>query len=175
VNLLARALVVIAALLPPAGATTITILSADNISQATAERNAWLTQTFGASAGPKPIDVDLENQAPHGKSDVQTLSLLTSFHSLYFFMTGVESNLQIRTGDGTKAKVHGDDEGFYFVGITSSAAIGSIEWSGREEFNLRSFGVPRTPGPAAEPATWLCIAIGLVAITLRCRVPCAPS
>lgn len=154
-GLCARVLVVIGALLPPLGATTITILPATTITQATAERDAWLVANFGPGTIADPVDVDIE----HGK-DVR--SLLTSFHSLFFFMTGVDGNVQIRTADGTKAIVHGGDDGLYFIGITSSTAIESIEWRGHSDFGLQDFGIPRETAPAPELTTYLAVASGLM-------------
>lgn len=175
VSLSARSLVLIAALLPSAGATTITILPADNLSQAIAERNSWLTQTFGAGATADPVNVNLQDQSPHGRSDVTKFELLTSFQSLYFFMTGVDGNVQIRTADGTSASIHDGDGGIYFVGINSTTTIQSIQWSSNEDFKLKNFGTPRLPGDAPEPRTWLAVATGVIAITRRYRVPFVPS
>ena len=76
---------------------------------------------------PNPVQVDVDNITPR-KSEVEILQLLTSFHSLYFFITGVEGNIQLRTADGTTALIHDGDDAIYFVGITSSTAIESIQW-----------------------------------------------
>ena len=122
VSLFARSLVLIAAWLPFARATTITIMPATNVSQAASERDAWLAATFGTGTKPHRVEVDVDRLPSHGNSDVTKFQLLTSFYSLYFFMTGVDANVQIQTADGTKAHVHpADDDGLYFVGITSSA------------------------------------------------------
>jgi len=165
VSIPARSIVLIAALLTSAGATTITVLPADNITQAVAETNTWLTETFGAGTAPDPVNVDIGNLTP-GKSKVERLQLITAFHSIYFFMTGVDGNVQIQTADGTSAHVHAGDGGLYFVGINSTTSIGSIQWWSRDGLGLKDFGIPQMPGAAPEPATWLCIAMGLIAITL---------
>jgi hypothetical protein len=174
VSLSARTIVLIAALLPSAAATTITILPATNIAQATAERNSWLTETFGAGTTANPVRVDIDNITP-GKSEVEVLQLLTSLHSLYFFLTAVEGNIQIRTADGTTALIHDGDDGLYFIGITSTTAIGSIQWRSQDGLELYDFGTPRAPNTTPEPATSLSILAGLVLIMRRCRAPSAPS
>ena len=161
----ARSLILIAALLPSARATSITLLPATTIAQATTERNTWLTETFGTGTTPNPIQADIDKVNPE-RSETTILQLLTSFHSLYFFMTGVDANLQIRTADGTKAYVHSDDSDVYFVGITSSNALGSIQWRSSDSFRLIDFGVPQKPAQAPEPATALAAATGLVLMML---------
>ena len=160
----ARSIVLIAALLPAAGATTITILPAANMAQATAEETAWLVLNFGPGTTVKPISVDIDPIG--GKGETNKLQLLTSLHSLYFFMSSFEDNMQIRTADGTKAHVQDDDAALYFVGITSSTPIGSIQWSSHGSFVLKDFGTPDGPAPAPEAATWLAVALGLVMIKL---------
>ena len=155
----ARALVAISSLLPPVGATSITVMPAINLTQATAERDAWLTTNFGPGTTAAPVDVDIEE----GKN---VRRLLTSLHSLFFFMTGVDGNVQIRTADGAKATIHAGDEGLYFVGITSSTAIESIEWRGHSDFALENFGIPRETTPAPELATYLAVASGLMMLVV---------
>jgi hypothetical protein len=174
VHISARSIVLLAAVLPAARATTITILPANNIAQATAERNDWLTETFGPGTTAQPVQVDIDNMSPR-ESEALILQLLTSFHSLYFFITGAESSVRIRTADGSIAYTRARDDGIYFVGITSSTAIGSIQWRSQDEFRLVNFGIPKPPTAAPEPATWLLIATGVAAIIRRCRVPSAPS
>jgi hypothetical protein len=173
VSLSARSFVLIAALLPAAGATTITILPAANMAQASADITSWLIQNFGPGTTAKPVHVDVDPIG--GKGEIKKFQLLTSLHSLYFLMSDFEDNMQIRTADGTKAHVHRGDDGLYFVGITSSTAIGSIQWQGPGNFVLKDFGTPGGPTPAPEPATWLAVATGLIAIKRRYRVPSAPS
>jgi hypothetical protein len=170
VSLFARSIVLIVALLPMAGATTITILPAASLTQATADRDSWLSQTFGAGTIANPIEVSINRGW-----DFRTVQLLTSFHSLYFFMTGVDGNIQLQTGDKTTAYIHDGDDGIYFVGITSPTAIGFVQWNGKDVFGLEDFGTPRTPAATPEPASWLCIATGLAGITRRYRVPSSPS
>ena len=172
-SLSARSIVLITALLPAAGATTITILPAADVAQASADITSWLILNFGPGTTAKPVQVDLDPIS--GKGETKKLQLLTSLHSLYFLMSGFEDNMQIRTADGTSARVHNGDEGLYFVGITSSTAIGSIQWQGPGNFVLKDFGTPGGPTPAPEPATWLAVATGLIAIKRRYRVPSAPS
>lgn len=174
VSLSARSFVLIAALLPSAGATTITILPAINIGQATAETNAWLTQTFGAGTMPNRVQVDVDT-SPGKNRGVIKLELLTSFNSLYFFITGLEGNVEIQTADGTTARIHDGDDGLYFVGITSARAIGSIQWQSHDSFVLKDFGTPKRPADAPEPLSWLFVSTGLAAIRRRCRAPSAPS
>ena len=143
------------------------------MAEATADINSWLILNFGPGTTAKPIHVDIDPTS--GKGESKKLQLLTSLHSLYFLMSGLEDNIQIRTADGTKAQVHDGDAGLYFVGISSSTAIGSIQWQGHGSFVLKDFGTPGGPAPAPEPATWLAVATGLIAIKRRCRVPSAPS
>lgn len=169
----ARSIVLISALLRLAHATTITILPATNIAQATTDRNTWLVETFGSGTKPDPVQVDIDNVSPQ-KSEVKTLQLLTSFHSLYFFLTGVESNVQIRTGDGTITRVHDGDNSIYFVGIASSTAIGSLQWRSSDSFELSDFGVPQTPAQAPEPAITLLTATGLILMRLLWKRPSRP-
>ena len=171
----ARSIVLMTAWLPSVGATTITILPAANIGQAITDRNSWLSQTFDAETTANPIQVHISGTTPGKRKDFGTLELLTSFHSLYFFMTGVDGNTGIRTADGTTARVRDGDDGLYFVGITSSTAIGFIRWRSNGDLRLGDFGTPRSPGATPEPATWLCIATGLSAIMRRYKAPSAPS
>jgi hypothetical protein len=173
VSLSARLIVLIAALLPAAGATTITILPVANMAQATADTNSWLILNFGPGTTSKPIRVDIDPIG--GKGENTKLQLLTSLHSLYFLMTGFDDNLQIRTADGTHAQVHDGDAGLYFVGITSSTVIGYIQWQGHDRFLLKDFGTSQDPPAAPEPGTWLAVATGLIAIKRRYRAPSAPS
>lgn len=170
----ARSIVLIAALLPAAGATTITILPAANMAQATADINSWLVLNFGPGTTAKPIQPQIEDVTPGKSNGVVKLQLLTSLHSLYFLMSGFEDNIQIRTADGTKAQVHEGDDRLYFVGITSSTAIGFIQWQGHDRFVLKDFGTSQGPPAAPEPATWLAVATGLIAIKRRYRAPSAP-
>ena len=44
-------------------------------------------------------------------------------------MTAVPCNIRLRPADETIAHVHGEDNALYFVGITSSTALGSIEYT----------------------------------------------
>jgi len=171
VSFSARLIVLIAALLPSAGATTITVLPADNMTQANAERNSWLSQNFGAGATANPIQAQVNNIGHDGAINLQ---LLTSLYCLYFLMSDVEGNIQIKTADGTTANVYDANNGFYFVGITSWRLL-SIQWQSDHDFTLDNFGIPHESPPTPEPATWLCMATGLAAITLRCKVPSAPS
>ncbi len=151
-----------ALLLTPAGATTVKILPATTLSEAIAERNSWLVQEFGPGTTASPIDVHVtEDEDSEG---VERLTFLTSLSSLYFFMTNVDDNIQIRTADGTKAHVHGKDGGLYFVGITSATEIGSIEWKGHDDFGLTDFGIPGHTADTPEPATWLLLATGLALV-----------
>jgi hypothetical protein len=173
VSLSARSIVLIAALLPAAGATTITILPAANMAQASADITSWLILNFGPGTTGKPVHVDIDPIG--GNGETKKLALLTSLHSLYFLMSGFEDNMQIQTADGTKAYVHDGDEGLYFVGITSSTPIASIQWSSHGSFVLSNFGSPEGPAAAPELATWLSVATGLIAIKRRYRVPSAPS
>ena len=173
-SLSARAVAVLAVLLPSLGATTITVLPALTIAQATEERDSWLSENFGPGTTAQSIEPNL--QQSRGK-----LQLLTSFYNLFFFMTDLEGTVLIRTADGTSAHVHGNDSGVYFVGITSSASIGSVEWRGNKDFELTGFGIPQEPNP--EPATWLVVASGLALMlvlgrfrfTRRYKGPSAPS
>ncbi len=174
VSLSARSIVLIAALLPSAGATTITVLPANNIIQGAVERNLWLTETFGAGTTANPARVDIVNLTP-GRSQVEVLDLLTSFNGLYFFITGVEGNIQLRTANGATAVIHDGDDGIYFVGIASSTAIGYIQLQSRDGIELYGFGTPREPTATPEPATSICVLAGLAAIKRRCRAPSAPS
>jgi hypothetical protein len=173
VSLSARSFVLIAALLPAAGATTITILPAANMAQASADITSWLILNFGPGTTAKPVHVDVDPIS--GKGETKKLQLLTSLHSLYFLMSDFEDNMQIRTADGTKAHVHDGDDGLYFVGITSSTTIGYIQWQGPDSFVLKGFGTPGGPAATPEPATWVAVATGLIAIKRRYRVPSAPS
>jgi hypothetical protein len=173
VSLSARSLVLIAALLPAAGATTITILPAANMAQASADITSWLIQNFGPGSTAKPVHVDVDPIS--GKGETKKLQLLTSLHSLYFLMSDFGDNMQIRTADGTKAHLHDGDDGLYFVGITSSTAIGYIQWQGSDSFVLKGFGTPGGPAATPEPATWVAVATGLIAIKRRYRAPSAPS
>jgi hypothetical protein len=167
VRIIARSIVLIAALLPSAGATTITILPAENLAQAFTERNSWLTASFGAGTTANPIDPRIDNVTPGDSNGVVKLQLLTSLQSLYFFITGVEKNMQIRTADGASTQVHDGDDTLYFVGITSSRAIESIQWQNHGNFVLEDFGVPQEPASSPEPTSWLCLATGLFVITVR--------
>ena len=170
-----RSVVLIAALLPAASATSITILPAANIAQATADETAWLVLNFGPGTTANPIQPQIDDVTPGQSNGVVKLQLLTSLHSLYFLMSSVEDNMQIRTADGTKAQIHDGDAGLYFVGITSSTAIGYIQWQGHDSFVLKDFGTPGDPAPAPELPTWLAISTGLTAIKRRCKAPCVPS
>ena len=143
------------------------------MAQATAERNSWLTETFGAGTAASPVHVDIDNITP-GRSEVEVLQLLTSFHSLYFFMSGIDNNAQIQTGDGTMAHIHDGDDHLYFVGITSATSIESIQWRAYDGLELFGFGTPQAPAPAPEAATWLYLATGLLAFTRRCKDPSVP-
>jgi hypothetical protein len=141
--------------------------------QASADITSWLILNFGPGTTGKPVHVDIDPIG--GKGETKTLQLLTSLRSLYFLMSGIEDNMQIQTADGTKAHVHDGDEGLYFVGITSSTPIASIQWSSHGSFVLSNFGSPEGPAAAPELATWLSVATGLIAIKRRYRVPSAPS
>ena len=90
VSLSARSFVLIAALLPSAGATTITILPAAGIIQAAVDASTWLTTTFGSGTTADPFQPQITNVTPGKSNGVVKLELLTSFQSLYFFLTGVE-------------------------------------------------------------------------------------
>lgn len=159
-----RLTVYLVTLLAPASATTITILPAANLAEAIAERNTWLVQTFGPGTTPTPIDPVLKSR--EGPREVTKVKLLTSFYSLYFFLTDVEDNVTIRTSDGTKARVHGDDDGLYFVGINSSTAIESVRLRSRDDFGLRDFGTAGHTADTPEPASWATVLPGLLVITL---------
>jgi hypothetical protein len=170
-----RSIALVAAWLPSVGATTITVLPAASMGQAISERNSWLSQTFGVGTTPNPVQVHISGTTPGKNKDLGTLELLTSFHSLYFFMTGVDGNVGIRTADGTATRVHDGDDSLYFVGITSSTAIGFIQWRSNDDLRLQNFGAPRSPDTTPEPATWLCFATGLAVIMRRYKAPSAPS
>lgn len=172
-SLSARSIVLIATLLPAAGATSITILPAANMAQATADETAWLVLNFGPGTTANPIQPQIDDVTPGKSNGVVKLQLLTSLHSLYFLMSGFDDNVQIRTADGTQAQIHDGDAGLYFVGITSSTSIGSIQWQSHGDFVLKDFGTPGGPTPAPESATWLAVATGLIAFKRRYRVPSA--
>jgi hypothetical protein len=104
-------------------------------------------------------------------NDITKLQLLTSLSTVFFFITDVndiDGALRIQTADGTSATnfaAAGADGNLYFVGITSSGPIGSIQWinnSQNDGFGLDDFGTAKYNSSAPEPANSLAMGTGLL-------------
>ena len=179
--------VALAVSLIPARADVITILSATNIANAAAERDAWIASNFGAGAsadvnttfetdatghytslgtnigtfsilgggagstgtgtganefsvlnsGISPFSGRYNTTSGGAKwldsNDINKLQLTTLANTLFFFITDVNDaggNLLIQTADGSSATFSGpqNDGNIYFVGISSTDAIGYLQW-----------------------------------------------
>jgi len=103
-------------------------------------------------------------------NDITKLQLSTSLSTLFFFITDVndvDGSLRIQTADGTSATnfaAAGTDGNLYFVGITSSGPIGSIQWinnSQNDGFGLDDFGTAKYNSSTPEPANSLAAGTGL--------------
>jgi len=116
-------------------------------------------------------------------NDITLLQLNTSFSNLYFVMNDVNDTggtLQIQTKDGTTSSGFAPTASngqLYFVGITSSGPIGSIEWVNNiqhDGFGLDDFGTINCPSQVPEPANLLTAAGGLLillgSVRLRSRM-----
>jgi hypothetical protein len=125
------------------------------------------------------------NTTPGGNNwldsnDITQLQLATSLSNTYFFMTDVDDVdglLQLRTADGTTASFPTGlpDGNIYFVGITSSAPLGTLQWlnsSRNDGFGVDDFGEIRewnqVPEPRALPFTILAFT-GMLLIRLKKR------
>jgi hypothetical protein len=103
-------------------------------------------------------------------NDITEVQLTTTADSLFFFITDVNDasgNLNIQTADNTNASFPGGtkDGNIFFVGITSSHAIATVQWhntSTSDGFGLDDFGIVQ-PGELGvrsfeslvpEPASW---------------------
>src|SRR5882762_9400906 len=104
-------------------------------------------------------------------NDITKLQLLTSLSTVFFFITDVndiEGALRIQTADGTSATnfaAAATDGNLYFVGITSSGPIGSIQWinnSQNDGFGLDDFGTTKYNTSTPEPSTSLFMGTGLL-------------
>ncbi len=116
------------------------------------------------------------NTTPGGNNwldsnDITKLQLATSLTTMFFFITDVndvEGALRIQTADGTSATnfaAAGVDGNLYFVGITSSGPIGSIQWinnSQNDGFGLDDFGTVKYNSSTPEPSTSIAIGTGLL-------------
>jgi hypothetical protein len=91
-----------------------------------------------------------------------TAILKLLYHPLSFLMTAVPGNIQLCPADETIAPVHG--EALYFVGITSSTALGSIEYTVTmiSHYWISEFRQCQSATPG--PPSWLCTAAGLIAV-----------
>jgi hypothetical protein len=114
-------------------------------------------------------------------NDITKLQLTTSLSTVFFFITDVndiDGALRIQTADGSSASNFapvGADGNLYFVGITSSGPIGSIQWinnSQNDGFGLDDFGTVKYNTSVPEPANSLAAGTGLLllATILRLRV-----
>lgn len=116
-------------------------------------------------------------------NDITKLLLTTAFNNLYFFINDVNDTggtLQIRTQDGTSSTnfaAPAANGALYFVGITSQAPIGSIEFLNNTQhdgYGLDDFGKVNYPASVPEPANYLTAASGLLillgAVRLRTRM-----
>ena len=122
-------------------------------------------------------------------NDITLLQLNTQLSNLYFVMNDVNDTggaLQIKTQDGTTSSAFlptAQNGQLYFIGITSSGPIGSIEWINNiqhDGFGLDDFGTITQPSQVPEPANVLTGASGLLillgAVRLRSRMgSSAPS
>ncbi|HEY6393507.1 MAG TPA: hypothetical protein VIX89_19650 [Bryobacteraceae bacterium] len=117
-------------------------------------------------------------------NDITKLQLSTSLTTLFFFITDVndvDGSLRIQTADGTSATnfaATGADGNLYFVGITSSGPIGSIQWinnSQNDGFGLDDFGTAKYNSSTPEPATSHAAGTGLLilatSLLIRGRKP----
>jgi hypothetical protein len=104
-------------------------------------------------------------------NDITKLQLLTSLSTVFFFITDVndiDGALRIQTTDGTSATnfaAAGADGNLYFVGITSSGPIGSVQWinsSQNDGFGLDDFGTAKYNSSTPEPANSLAMGTGLL-------------
>jgi hypothetical protein len=151
--------------------------------------------TAGGSAGTLGLEFTVLNSSNspfHGRfnttpggnnwldsNDISKLQLTTSLSSLYFFMSDVNDNggtLQVTTAGGVTSSsfgATGADGNLYFVGITSSDALGTVQWinnTNADGFAIDDLGrvldteihAPAVP----EPGSWPFAAACLIAIPL---------
>ena len=149
------------------------------------------------NSGNSPFD-GRYNTTPGGKNwldsnDITNLQLTTTLSTLYFFITDVNDfsgGLQIQTADGSIASfpTHNSNGSIFFVGITSTDPIGTLNWlntARADGFGLDDFGTAKIPyvppvSPVPEPATWLVAGCALLivaaAVQIRARnASSAPS
>jgi len=125
------------------------------------------------------------NTTPGGKSwldsnDINKLQLSTNATSLFFFITDANDqggHLMIQTADGTIVNFPtGNANGnIFFVGITSTDPIGTIQWlntSTADGFGLDDFGIVQLPDPSPvpEPASWPSAAAALLIVAAAVRL-----
>lgn len=114
-------------------------------------------------------------------NDITKLQLSTTANAIFFFITDVNDaggNLQIQTGDGSSSGFSGPktDGNIYFVGISSTDAIGTLQWLNNvrgDGFGLDDFGVIKysatVPEPASLPIAGVGLLIAAMAVELRKR------
>src|SRR5260370_26418390 len=117
------------------GAGTFSVMQGSLASYSNGTRNNEFTVLNNSNT---PFD-GRYNTTPGGNNwldsnDITKLQLSTSLYTVFFFITDVndiDGALRIQTADGSSATnfaPHGVDGNLYFVGITSSGPIGSIQW-----------------------------------------------
>jgi len=120
-------------------------------------------------------------------NDITQIQLNTSLTTLLFMITDVNDCggiLTLQTGDGTTSSAFAHaptarDGNIYFVGITSSNALGTVKWlnnSSNDGWGIDDLGSivdpppppPYQPptSPVPEPSAWPILAAGLIAIPL---------
>jgi len=112
-------------------------------------------------------------------NDITKLQLSTALNVVYFFMTDVndiDGTLKLQTADGTSTTNFGtkpNNGTLFFVGISSSQPIGSIQWlntSRTDGFGIDDVGTLRCPTSVPEPGTWLGSGTGLLILVVTTRL-----